>query len=148
MRLLACTIAGLLMAGGANAQASGNTGPTDTHLVGAAESMDFERDADGAARRAELDRDERVRETKRGKGARARAARPEEVTAGKTVRDSKGTAIGTVESASMSAAVVASEGGKVEVPLDSFGLDSKGLLIGIAKAEFDALVQQATQPAP
>jgi hypothetical protein len=139
MRLIVCTLACTLAATGAHAQA--NTGPGAANLVGAAESLDFERDADGAAKRAELARDESVRESKRS--PRARAAKPGEITAGSVVHDSRGAVLGTIESASMAAAVVVSAGGKVEVPLESFGRNSKGLLIDITKADFDALVKQA-----
>ena len=145
MRLLACGFACALAATSALAQVR-SSGPANTHLAGAAESLDFERDADGAARRAELAREEYVRRAKRA--TRARPAKPEEVTAGRTVRDSRGAEVGTIESASMAAAVVVSANGKVEVPLESFGLDSKGLLIAITKAEFDTLVQQATRTSP
>jgi uncharacterized protein YbaR (Trm112 family) len=44
-----------------------------------------------------------------------------------------------------SGAVLKADGGAVEVPLDAFGKDSKGLLIGMPKADFDRLVAQATQ---
>ncbi|MES2442039.1 MAG: hypothetical protein V4574_04350 [Pseudomonadota bacterium] len=85
----------------------------------------------------------------RGDSARAARAVPahaDEVTIGREVRDSKGAVIGTIESVSMSAAVVASPGGKVEVPLEAFGKNNKGLLVGMTKAEFDAAVAAAVKP--
>jgi|GEM_PF-2458640 len=79
--------------------------------------------------------------------ARAVPAAPDDVTVGSEVRDSKGVMIGTIDSVSMSAAVVASPGGKVEVPLEGFGKNNKGLLVGMTKAEFDAAVAAAVKPA-
>jgi hypothetical protein len=126
--------------------ASAQSVPSNTHLAGAAESLDFERNTDGAERQAALAGAERVREAQR-KRDRARPAKPGEVTAGRAVHDARGVPLGTVESAGMSAAVVATSVGKVEVPLDSFGLNAKGLLLGLTKAEFDALVADANKPA-
>jgi hypothetical protein len=78
---------------------------------------------------------------------RAVPAKPGDVTAGSDVRDSKGVVLGKVESASMSAAVVATEAGKVEVPLEAFGKNSKGLLLALTKADFDKMVAGANKPA-
>lgn len=137
----------LLMLAAACAAASLATPALAQELAGSVEARDFERDTDGAAKRADLARDERIRESRRPKArARPRAAQPSEVTAGREVRDSKGAVVGTVEAASLAKAVIASPRGKVEVPLDSFGLDARGLMIGITKAEFDALVAQANAP--
>lgn len=129
--------------------AHGQAGPGNAELVGATESLDFERDTDGAARRAELARDESIREARRRTSrARARPAKPAEVKPGSEVRGTKGAVLGVVESASMTAAVVSSAGGTVEVPIDSFGIDAKGLLLAVTKEDFDALVAQARRPAP
>ncbi|RYD89430.1 MAG: hypothetical protein EOP61_31665 [Sphingomonadales bacterium] len=68
------------------------------------------------------------------------------MTIGSEIRDSKGAVLGKVDSVSMSAAVVAAEGGKVEVPLESFGKNNKGLLLSLTKAEFDAAVAAANKP--
>src|ERR1044072_3555000 len=70
------------------------------------------------------------------KTARAVPALPEDVTVGSEVRDKKGMVIGTIVSVSMAAAVVSSTGGKVEVPLEAFGKNKQGLLVGMTKAEF------------
>jgi hypothetical protein len=85
--------------------------------------------------------------TETPKTARAVPANPDDVTVGSEVRDSKGALVGTIDSVSMSAAVVSSPGGKVEVPLEGFGKNNKGLLIGMTKAEFDAAVAAAVKPA-
>ena len=81
------------------------------------------------------------------KTARAVPAKPADVTVGSEVRDSKGVVIGTIESVSMASAVVAATGGKVEVPLEAFGKNNKGLLVGMTKALFDAAVAAAVKPA-
>lgn len=81
------------------------------------------------------------------KTARAVPAKPADVIVGSEVRDSKGVVIGTIDSVSMAAAVVSSTGGKVEVPLEAFGKNSKGLLVGMTKAQFDAAVAAAVKPA-
>ena len=81
------------------------------------------------------------------KTARAVPAKPSDVTAGSEVRDKAGVVIGTIDSVSMAAAVVATPGGKVEVPLEAFGKNNKGLLVGMTKAEFDAAVAAAVKPA-
>lgn len=79
--------------------------------------------------------------------ARAVPAKPADVTVGAEVRDSKGVVIGTIDSVSMASAVVAATGGKVEVPLEAFGKNSKGLMVGMTKAQFDAAVAAAVKPA-
>jgi hypothetical protein len=61
------------------------------------------------------------------------------------VRDTKGVHVGVIESVSLAGAILKADGGAVEVPLEAFGKDAKGLLIGMAKADFDKLVAQATQ---
>ena len=67
-------------------------------------------------------------------------ASPEDVSAGRDVRDSRGRLLGTVQSVAMGYAVVAGADGKVEVDLASFGKNNKGLLINMPKAKFDAIV--------
>lgn len=74
-------------------------------------------------------------------------AKPEDVLVGAEVRDMKGVHVGTIESVSMAAAVLKADGGAVEVPLEAFGKDSQGLLIGMSKADFDKIVADAIKPA-
>lgn len=81
------------------------------------------------------------------KTARAVPAKPDDVTVGAEVRDSKGVVIGKIDSVSMASAVIAAPGGKVEVPLEAFGKNNKGLLVGMTKADFDAAVAAAVKPA-
>lgn len=141
-----CSVAAGLAfgAGAAQAQAVAVSGP-ETNLVGS-ESRDY-RGADSAAKSTEIARDEAIarsqREGSKPRSARAVPAKPEDVVAGAEVRDSKGVAIGTVESVTMVDAIVFSAGGKVSVPLEAFGKNSKGLLIGMTKDEFDAAVVEA-----
>ena len=78
--------------------------------------------------------------------ARNVAAQPDDVVPGADVRDPKGVVVGQVESVSMSAAVVVTEVGKVEVPLEAFGKNSKGLMIPMTKADFDKAVAEANKP--
>lgn len=66
------------------------------------------------------------------------------ILAGNEVRDKRGKPVGTVEAVEADGAVVLTPAGKVKVPLDAFGQNAKGLLIGITKSEFDALVAAAT----
>lgn len=77
------------------------------------------------------------------RGSRAVPAKPSDVLVGAGIRDSKGIQLGTVESVSLTAAVVVTAEGKVEVPLEAFGKDSKGLVFAMTKADFDAQVKAA-----
>ena len=115
-----------------------------------AENSSVRNGGDTAEREAMAARDAAIRSS-RGKSdkksMRSVPAKPEEVVAGSEVRDPKGELIGTIDSVTMAAAVVNSPGGKVEVPLEAFGKNSKGLLVGMAKADFDAAVAAANKPA-
>ena len=79
------------------------------------------------------------------KAARSGPAKPEEVIAGAEVRDPKGKVVGRIESVSVGSAVIVTDLGKVEVPLEAFGKDSKGLLIPMSKADFDKAVTEANK---
>lgn len=98
------------------------------------------------ARDEELDR-MRANRGEKTKTIRSTPAKPEDVTVGAEVRDKKGLRVGSIESVSMGAAVLKADGGAVEVPLEAFGKDSQGLLIGMTKAEFDKAVADALKPA-
>ena len=78
---------------------------------------------------------------------RGTAASAGDLAAGSEVRDRKGIVVGTIEAVEADGAVVSSARGKVKVPLDAFGKNRKGLLLGITKAEFDAVVASAVAPA-
>lgn len=75
---------------------------------------------------------------------KAVAAKPADIVAGSALSDSKGEPIGTVESVDAQGAVVASGTTRIRVPLESFGKNKNGLLLGITKAEFEAAVAKAT----
>ena len=76
-----------------------------------------------------------------GKRVPAEAA---DIVAGRDVRDKRGKGIGLVESVEPDGAVVATELGRVKVPLEAFGKDGKGLMLDLMKGEFDKLVAEAT----
>jgi hypothetical protein len=65
--------------------------------------------------------------------------------AGRPVNDNTGEGIGTIESAAADGAVVSTNGGRVRVPLEAFGIASGNLLLAMTKAEFDAIVSGANQ---
>lgn len=125
-------------------QASG--GPGNPVLVGAVDAPELKGPDDSASRIDKAVRESRL-EAEKGKPTRAVPAKPADVTTGSEVRDSKGVVLGKIESASMSAAVVATEAGKVEVPLEAFGKNNKGLLLALTKKDFDAMVAGANKPA-
>ena len=120
-------------------QPPSETGPTNSATtVRDTNELDIMRDRDEAITREN-------RQASRNKGG-AVPAMPDQVIVGSEVHDLAGLAIGTVDSVSANAAVVASPGGKVEVPLEAFGIDGQRLLIGIAKVDFDAAVAAAVGP--
>ena len=73
----------------------------------------------------------------------ARPATAADLTVGATISDSKGIEVGYIKSLDSTGVVVATIGGQVKVPADAFGKNSKGLMIGMSKADFDKLVAQA-----
>lgn len=73
----------------------------------------------------------------------ARPAAASDVKAGAAVADRNGRPLGTVEAVDAGGAIVATAGGKVKVPLDAFGKNARGLLLGVTKREFDSLVAKA-----
>lgn len=143
---LAALAAGLTLGAGVAQAQQGSTGPGMPVLVGSVDAPELKGPDDSAARMDKAVRDSRI-EADKAKPSRAVPAKPEDVTAGSEVRDSKGVVLGKVESVSISAAVVAAEGGKVEVPLEAFGKNNKGLLLALAKKDFDAMVAGANKPA-
>ena len=141
---LAALAAGLSFGAGAAHAQAGSAGPGNPVLVGSVGAPELKGPDDTAANIDKAVREE-ARSRSKSRGARAVPAKPEDVTAGREVRDSKGVVIGTIDSVSMAGAVVAATGGKVEVPLESFGKNDKGLLLGLTKADFDALVASANK---
>jgi hypothetical protein len=87
--------------------------------------------------------DARAAAAARRAGGPARPAKPADILAGAALSDSQGQAVGTIERVDSDGAVVATAVGKVKVPLEAFGKNKAGLLIGMKKAEFDSLVAKA-----
>ena len=144
-RIFVALTAVSLGAGTALAQA-GSSGPapgSKDAKAAASESRETREDFNRAAGS--------VSKKKGEKGARADAAvaaTAADIVAGSALSDSKGDPIGTIESVDAEGAVVASGATRVRVPLEAFGKNKNGLLLGITKAEFDAAAAQATaQPA-
>jgi hypothetical protein len=76
-------------------------------------------------------------------GGRAVPAKPADIVAQAIVSDSSGQPVGTIEAVETDGAIVATAAGRVKVPLEAFGKNKKGLLIGMTKKRFDALVAKA-----
>jgi hypothetical protein len=139
--LVAAVLAGVPAA--AAAQFSGNARPLDMDPSRSAIPSRMDQIADGTRDAS----DRRAQQTARRGGDGARAAAVADLVPGAAVSDARGAKIGTIESVATDGAVVAAEAGKVKVPLDAFGKNRGGLLLGLGKAEFDALVAKA-QAAP
>lgn len=77
-----------------------------------------------------------------GGGATA-AATQADLKTGAAVYDSTGATVGTIQSVTATGAVVASGKLRAEIPAASFAKNSRGLVIGITKAEFEAAVNRA-----
>lgn len=71
------------------------------------------------------------------------AATAADIKPGSALRDSKGVAIGTIDSIDADGAVVNTGQTKIKVPVSAFGKDDRGLLLGITAARFNELVAQA-----
>ncbi|HEY0414028.1 MAG TPA: hypothetical protein VGD66_12900 [Allosphingosinicella sp.] len=109
--------------------------PSDKALPSAMEQI---------ARGTQQAADDRAAEAARRANGRARPAKPADLLAGAAISDSGGKPVGTIEAVDADGAIVATAAGKVKVPLDAFGKNKAGLLIGMTKAEFEALVAKAT----
>lgn len=71
------------------------------------------------------------------------AATRADLKTGTAVYDSAGATVGTIQSVTATGAVVASGKLRAEIPAASFAKNSRGLVIGITKAEFEAAVNRA-----
>jgi hypothetical protein len=71
------------------------------------------------------------------------AATRADLKTGAAVFDSAGATVGTIQSVTATGAVVASGKLRAEIPAASFAKNSRGLVIGITKAEFEAAVTRA-----
>jgi hypothetical protein len=66
-----------------------------------------------------------------------------DIKPGSTLRDIDGVQIGTINKLVDGGVLVASEGKILKFSVDSFGKDSKGLLLGITASEFKALINRS-----
>ena len=84
-----------------------------------------------------------ARAAQQAHGGRAIPARPSDIFAQAAVNDTFGLPVGTIESVDADGAIVVTSLGKVKVPLNAFGKNKNGLLIGMSKKDFEALVAKA-----
>jgi len=84
-----------------------------------------------------------ARAAQQAHGGRAVPAKASEIFAQAPVNDRFGLQVGTIESVDAEGAVVVTAAGKVKVPLNAFGKNKNGLLIGMSKKDFEALVAKA-----
>jgi hypothetical protein len=77
----------------------------------------------------------------------AHAASASDIVAGAALRDVDGRAVGKITGVSADGATVDTGKTKVKLPLDAFGVDSSGLVIGITAQKLDEIIAQA-QAAP
>jgi hypothetical protein len=139
---LAAVAAFALSSGVASAQMTGGTGPapgSGNSTAVAAGAREDQAEVNRVVSRS--DRRKAARAARQNAAVAATAA---DIVAGTKLNDSKGEPIGTVETVEADGAVVASGTTRIKVPLESFGKNKNGLLLGITKAEFDALVANAT----
>jgi hypothetical protein len=71
------------------------------------------------------------------------AATAQDIKAGASLRDIKGTAIGRIASLDADQVIVDTGQTKIGVPLSAFGKDDNGLLLGTTADKFNQLVAQA-----
>ncbi|WP_152663885.1 hypothetical protein [Sphingomonas sp. SRS2] len=72
---------------------------------------------------------------------------PPVLTPGMAVSDPAGGAVGTIESVTAEAAIVATGTHKVALPLTSFAKNDKGAVIGLTRTELDAAAAKAAENA-
>ena len=68
------------------------------------------------------------------------AATAADILLGAAIRDSEDVPIGTVDSVSDDGVIIVTDGKKVKLPVNSFGKDGQGLIIGITASEFKAII--------
>ena len=136
LTLIAATAALTLGATAASAQDMPGQPGSDTSPRNAATSardtseMDIMRDRDS----------DNIRATRSKKKSGPVAATPDQVTIGMDVYDLEGEELGTIASTTGAGAVVASSVGRVQIPMEAFGIDGDRLLIAMSKKDFDAAV--------
>lgn len=81
----------------------------------------------------------------RANAAYAIPAGPRDIIAGAAVNDYRGKPLGSVVSVQADGAVVSNGTGQVLIPLDAFGRNRRGLMLDIAKDDFDRMVEKANK---
>ena len=142
--LLGCMIAGPALAQVAQ-PAMGQGGASDAPLVGSTVDQSqilpnsVTTDNLRSQREATAGSSNRSSSTRR-----AVAATAADLVAGAAVSDKAGQPLGKIDSVGTDGVVLATaDGGKVAVPANAFGKTSKGLLLGITKAQFATLANGA-----
>ena len=136
LTLIATTAALTLGATAASGQDMPGQPGADTSPRNAATSardtseMDIMRDRDS----------DNIRATRGKKAKGPVAATADQVTIGMNVYDMEGEELGTIASTTGAGAVVASSVGRVQIPMEAFGIDGDRLLIAMSKKDFDAAV--------
>lgn len=90
-------------------------------------------------------RDMEARKEAEKRGDAAHPAKSADLVAGAEFADNKGVEVGYIKAIMSDGVVVATQAGQVKVPAEAFGKNSKGLLIGMSKADFDKLVAGAAK---
>jgi hypothetical protein len=87
--------------------------------------------------------DPQAKEQPAGLKGKAVAAKAEDLKAGSSLRDKDGQPIGAVASVDAEGVIVDTGTTKIRVPVEAFGKDDAGLLLGISKAQFAELIAGA-----
>jgi hypothetical protein len=116
---------------------AGSTAADDASSRGMTAERRWQTDALRDAQDPTLERQKSAR-----KGT-AHPAKAEDLVVGAPIADKMGVEIGTIRGVEADGVVVATATGLIKIPADSLGKNSKGLLIGMSKADFDKLVAQA-----
>ena len=144
-------VAALALAGAASAQQGGGPPPVPQ---GGARSQDV------AAANRQVDSDyntlagrgveviDKSRADSRQKSALVAPATAVDLTAGASVRDVSGTPVATIERLEADGAVVRAEDRLAKLPLQAFGKDDQGLLLGITADQFKAAIAETSIPVP
>lgn len=155
VRFIAISAAAVLLAAPAIAQPGGGSAappPASTGVPGNVESGENTGDTAASStyqqlRRMEEETDrQRTAQAARSKYGRAVPAKASEVLVQATVYDPSGETVGTIDSVDADGAVVATAVGKVKIPLNAFGKNRQGLLVGVSKKDFEAQVTKAYAP--
>ena len=87
--------------------------------------------------------DPQAKEQPAGLKGKAVAAKAGDLKAGSSIRDKDGLPVGSVASVDAEGVIVDTGTTKIRVPVEAFGKDDAGLLLGISKAQFAELIAGA-----